>query len=61
MGLGGGRRGWEGAPLPAIVLTAVQHGATALNYVKAESPLKDAMGKVVGVVAQEQLDPGSKV
>eukprot|EP00667_Euglena_gracilis_P005050 EG_transcript_5076 len=45
----------------SIVLTAVQHGAVALNHVRVEGLRKDAAGQVVGVEARDQLQPGAAV
>ena len=45
----------------SIALTAALHGAVVVNHVKAESLLKDASGKVIGIMAKEQLDLQSKV
>jgi glycerol-3-phosphate dehydrogenase len=44
-----------------LMQTAVEKGATALNYVKVSSLLKNEKGQVSGVVVQDELDGGSFV
>lgn len=44
-----------------LMQTAIEKGATVVNYAKASSLLKDSKGQISGVVVEDELDGGSFV